>query len=54
MRTTPTDDFFKVGGALDPDALSYVTYQANEDLMWAMLSDQHYNLRTVWKMGRSR
>ena len=53
MRTVPTDDFFEVVGALDPDAPNYVTRQASEDLMRDVPSTQRYNSPTVWKMGRS-
>jgi hypothetical protein len=33
METIAVGDFFKVGGALDPDAHSYVTRQAYKGLL---------------------
>lgn len=48
-----TDDFFKVGGALDPDAPSYVVRQADDDLMQAVLSGQYCNVLTARQMGKS-
>jgi len=51
--STHADDFFKVGGALDPDAPSYVTRQADEELMGAVLSGQYCNVLTARQMGKS-
>jgi hypothetical protein len=47
------DDFFKAGGALDPDAPSYVTRQADDELMAAALSGQYCNVLTARQMGKS-
>ena len=54
MRTTPADDFFKIGGALSPDAPSYVTRQADTDLMQAVLSGQYCNVLTARQIGRTK
>ena len=47
------EDFFKAGGALDPDAPSYVTRQADEELMRTVLSSQYCNVLTPRQMGKS-
>jgi hypothetical protein len=52
-RVLPAEDFFKVGGALDPDAPSYVTRQADGELMQAVLSGQYCNVLTARQMGKS-
>jgi hypothetical protein len=51
--STHADDFFKVGGALDPDAPSYVTRQTDEELMQAVLRGQYCNVLTARQMGKS-
>lgn len=53
MTEWRSDEFFKVGGALDPDVPSYVTRQADEGLMQAVLSGQYCNVLTARQMGKS-
>jgi tetratricopeptide (TPR) repeat protein len=48
-----TNSFFKVGGPLEPNAPSYVTRQADQELMQIILSGQYCNILTARQMGKS-
>jgi tetratricopeptide (TPR) repeat protein len=47
------DGFFQVGGALDPNAPSYVTRQADEELMQTALSGEYCSVLTARQLGKS-
>jgi hypothetical protein len=47
------DDFFKVGGTLSANAPSYVTRQADRELLQAVLAGQYCNVLMARQMGKS-
>ncbi|MCB0212636.1 MAG: AAA-like domain-containing protein, partial [Anaerolineae bacterium] len=53
MNVLDAIDFFKTGGALDPDDPSYVIRQADQALGRAVLSGQYCNILTSRQMGKS-
>lgn len=53
MSELESVDFFKTGGALEPDDPSYVTRLADQELWQAVLSGQYCNILTSRQMGKS-
>jgi tetratricopeptide (TPR) repeat protein len=47
------EEFFQVGGALEPGAPSYVVRQDDEELMHAVLAGQYCNVLASRQMGKS-